>query len=91
MCNISNKSKKLTLCYYLLYKLRKGTILWIVRISDDLDELKKHIKGFVSNQEKYYIISKLQDLSFVDFYAPHFTIFTPDKDYNIIDDTPYKI
>ncbi len=44
--------------YYLLYKLKDNHTLWIVKTSDSLFELNKHIKDFSSKYEKYYIIER---------------------------------
>ena len=44
--------------YYLLYKLRKDPILWIVDESINKDDLLYRIKNINSKEEIYYIVSK---------------------------------
>lgn len=42
--------------YYLLYKLVDKDILWIIDESEDFCNLKKSVKNFISDIEKYYIV-----------------------------------
>ena len=72
--------------YYLLYKLSNNKILWVVKKSNDINELKDPLIGFYSNIEKYYIISINTDIS-----TKQFTKFEYDKyDYTIIYQTKGK-
>ena len=44
--------------YYLLYKIKTSHILWIVKVDDNIYNLKNHIKNVNSSFEKYYIIER---------------------------------
>ena len=44
--------------YYLVYKLRNSSTLWIVDESIYKKHFLKRIKNFYSNEEVYYVISK---------------------------------
>ncbi len=76
--------------YFLLYKLRNSEILWIVKKSDCIDELEEHIKNFLSNVEKYYIVSSYIDPSTI-LINKNFTQFEPDETTIIISKTNYNI
>ena len=80
----------LTYYYFLLYKLRNSEILWIVKKSDCIDELEEHIKKFLSNVEKYYIVSSYVDPSTI-LIDKNFTQFEPDETTMIISKTNYNI
>ena len=45
--------------YYLLYKINKSPLLWIVDESIDYNELYEKVDNFFSNKENYSIIKKL--------------------------------
>ena len=83
----TNNSDTLITCYYLLYKLKNNEILWIVKTSDDFYELKKPIKNFFSNIEKYYIVSKLISYSEFNLNVKQFNRFKPDSDCDIVYET----
>lgn len=44
--------------YYLLYKLKNSSSLWIVDKSVNKNDLLERIKDFYSEKEVYYIVSK---------------------------------
>ena len=80
----------LTCYYFLLYKLKNSEILWIVKKSDCIHELEKHIRKFLSNVEKYYIVSSYVDPSTI-LINKNFTQFEPDETTMIISETNYNI
>jgi hypothetical protein len=45
-------------CYYLVYKLKKSPILWIVNVMDNPYHFFDEFNNVVSYDEKYYIILK---------------------------------
>lgn len=45
--------------YYLLYKINRSPLLWIVHESIYYDELYKKVNNFFSNKENYSIVKKL--------------------------------
>lgn len=53
------ESKKMYNYYFLLYKLKRSPIFWIVATSQFKTDLINRIKHFVSKQETYYLIEKL--------------------------------
>ena len=73
-------------CYYLVYKLKKSPILWIVNVMDnpyDFDEFK----NVISYDEKYYIILKhVKDIE-KEIKFKKFTIFKKDKNCQIISES----
>lgn len=83
-------SDTLTYYYFLLYKLRNSEILWIVKKSDCIDELEEHITEFLSNVEKYYIVSSYVHPSTI-LINKNFTHFEPDETTMIISETNYNI
>tara|TARA_B100001057_G_C22139826_1_gene677798 strand:+ start:190 stop:456 length:267 start_codon:yes stop_codon:yes gene_type:complete len=80
----------LTDYYFLLYKLKNSKILWIVRISDYIDELEEHIKNFISNIEKYYIVLSSVHPSILSINKS-FVQFEPDETTLVISETNYNI
>lgn len=52
--------------YYLVYKLRKDPILWIVDESINKYDLLYRIKNINSKEEIYYIISKKYSLEYIE-------------------------
>ena len=44
--------------YYLLYKLKKHYLLWIIKVNTNKYELIDCIENFTSNIENYYIIER---------------------------------
>tara|TARA_A100001015_G_C14388237_1_gene480646 strand:- start:98 stop:364 length:267 start_codon:yes stop_codon:yes gene_type:complete len=83
-------SDTLTYYYFLLYKLRNSEILWIVKKSDCINELEEHIRKFLSNEEKYYIVSSYVNSSTI-LINKNFTQFEPDETTIIISETNYNI
>tara|TARA_Y100000816_G_C25717759_1_gene378592 strand:- start:261 stop:524 length:264 start_codon:yes stop_codon:yes gene_type:complete len=45
--------------YYLLYKINRSPLLWIVDESIKYDELYEKVDNFFSNKENYSIVKKL--------------------------------
>ena len=73
--------------YYLLYKLKNSEIIWIVKISNDLFELKKHIKHVSSDIEKYYIVVNDHSVQTDNLDIKQFTQFHPSNDWTILYET----
>jgi len=73
---------ELFIVYYLLYKLKNNKILWVSQISDDYYELKRRIRNFSSDIEKYYIVSKEVHYSELKLQVKQFKQFKQ-FDYNI--------
>lgn len=73
--------------YYLVYQVYKSELLWIVKISEVFSDLKKSIRFFVSNIEKYFIISKKVRLSQVNLNIKQFTLFEIDPSCDILFET----
>jgi len=85
MCN--NNNDTLINIYYLIYKLKKSEIFWIVTTSNILYKLKTSIKKFCSDTEQYYIVSKKIPVSQTHFYIKQFTIFYPDETCKVLYET----
>lgn len=83
--NIFNKNK--TNIYFLLYKLKVNHQLWVVKISDNIDDLeyfKKFVNNVFSNTEKYYIVKRETNEIDIDKYLNYksftkFKILKKDK------------
>jgi hypothetical protein len=67
--------KKIYSCYYLLYKLKEQPIFWIVGIDNNKQDLIKHIKGYSSTQDNYYIIKRYIENTKPDLNFKNFTRF----------------
>ena len=53
--------------YYLLYKIKNQPDLWIVKVYENISDLKYHIKDFKSSFEKYLIVKRYTNVRNVDF------------------------
>tara|TARA_B100000424_G_C22882298_1_gene469553 strand:+ start:544 stop:786 length:243 start_codon:yes stop_codon:yes gene_type:complete len=76
--------------YYLLYKLRKHYLLWIIDVNTNKYELIDRIENFTSNIENYYIIERniLENKKINnELNFKRFSIFITDKYDEIIDQT----
>ena len=76
-------SNRLHSCYYLLYKLVKSPLLWIIQVSDDKYELFNRIENFKSTYEQYYIVKRYVTHLEEQFKIKHFNIFQITR-YDII-------
>ena len=71
-------------CFYLVYKITRSPLLWIVNITNNLMELYSTLKNFDSIHEKYYIIMKeVEDID-SQLIFKRFTIFKKDLTCKII-------
>lgn len=73
---MKRNSSSLITCYYLLYKLKNNEILWIVKASDNIYDLKDHVNNFSSYIETYYIVSEQIPLSDCTLNIKQFTKFS---------------
>ena len=77
----------MTKCFYLVYKITRSPLLWIVNVTNDLIEIYSSFKNFDSNDEKYYIIMKeVEDID-SELNFKRFTIFIKDKNSHIISES----
>ena len=75
------------ICYYLIYKLITSPTFWIVKVDDSTIQLFKHIKGFRSNTERYYIVKKNVANLEKELNTKHFAVFNTNSEYIIIAET----
>lgn len=81
--------------YYLVYKLKTSSTLWISGESTNVDDLYRKIYNFISDKENYYIIRKKYTNEQIDniFNTKFkgFKIFNLDEKCEIIYKTKNKI
>jgi dihydroneopterin aldolase len=74
--------------YYLLYKINRSPLLWIVDESINYNELYEKVNNFFSNKENYTIVKKLYTEEQInDIYNTkfkRFRNFTIDKQCKLV-------
>ena len=52
--------------YYLVYKLKNSSALWLSDESIHIDDLYRKIYNFISDKENYYIIRKKYSIDYIN-------------------------
>lgn len=74
--------------YYLLYKINRSPLLWIVDESENYDELYEKIQYVFSTKENYYIVKNLYSKKELELlyntYFKRFKIYNMDENSKLV-------